>query len=142
MSGFEIAGVVLAVLPFFIEAGKAYAQNVGALQKATSRAKRDEKLSEFYEMFWWETFELRKQIEKAVNELPNISPERKRKIIDSRDLDVENWAKATDVAQALKDFLASEDDYLAFQKVMEKVLSTLTKLIEDDTVHIKKSETV
>ncbi len=72
--------------------------------------------------------------------LPNLTEERKAQIIESRDLD--NWDKATDVAESLEAFFSSDDDYLAFQKVMSKVLDLLARLVKDDTVHISKSDRV
>lgn len=139
MSGFEVAGVVLAVLPFFIETYKAYGDHAIALQKAVTRSARDKGLQEFYEEFYWDTYELRKKIEKVVLMLPTLSDERKQEIIHSRDLD--NWDQARDVAVALQGFLSS-DDHDAFQMVMGKILELLARLIEDKAVHISKSETV
>ena len=140
MSGFEVVGVVFAVLPLFIEAGKAYVHHGSALHKAVKPSIRDDKLVDFYESFWWETFELRKQIEKVVTDLPQLSEERKNQIISSRDID--GWDKSKDVGQALREFFATEDDYLAFQKVMSKILDMLARLVKDDTVHISRSEKV
>lgn len=45
MSGFEVAGVVLAVLPFVIEASKPYGD---ALLEAVKRSARDAGLQEFF----------------------------------------------------------------------------------------------
>lgn len=72
----------------------------------------------FYEQFWWETFELKKHIEKIMNDLPGLSEDRKTEILKADD--VEHWSKAPDVAQALRDYLVSRDDYLVFQTVMER----------------------
>lgn len=139
MSGFEVAGIVLAVLPFFIETYKAYGHQTTALQKAVTPTARNKDLQDFYEEFYWDTYELRKNIEKIVLMLPTLSDERKDEVIQSRDLD--NWDQAQDVAAALQGFLSS-DDYDAFQMVMGKVLELLARLIKDETVHISKSETV
>ena len=140
MSGFEVVGVVFAVLPVFSEGVKLYAQNATALHQAISTKKRDDKLVEFYETVWWDVFTLRKQMERVISNLPQLSEERKREIMDSRSL--ENWDKATDVDQALKAFFLSENDHLAFRTVMTKVLSLLARLVKDDSVHISKLDTV
>ena len=140
MSGFEVVGVVFALLPIFSEAGKLYAQNAAAFRHANSPGKRDEKLAEFYDTFWWDVFLLRRQMERVVSNLSHLSEERKREIIASRSLD--NWDKATDVDQALQDFFLSTNDYLAFQKVMSKVLSLFDRLVKDDSVHISKLDVV
>lgn len=137
MSGFEIAGVVLAVLPLFAQAGKAH---IATLHKAASRATRDDKLEEFYREFWWETFELGKLLEQVVQGLPAVSEGRKQELLGSTD-DETTWA-APDIAAALNEFFASSDDHLAFQKVMEKVLDLLSRLIKDETIHVSQEEKV
>lgn len=63
MSGFEVAGIVLAVLPLFVEIGR-----------ALDKVPRDQELKEFYEEFWWQTYELRKRIETVVKRLPGRTP--------------------------------------------------------------------
>lgn len=137
MSGFEVAGVVLAILPFFIEAGKSY---VDTFRKAVTRSARDEGLLDFYEDLYIEMYELRKHIETLVLELPGLSDERKQEVVDSRELD--GWDQAGDVATALEDFLPSPDDYAAFHMVMEKVLDLLARLVKDETVHLSRSDKV
>ncbi|KAK3384602.1 hypothetical protein B0T24DRAFT_93051 [Lasiosphaeria ovina] len=139
MSGFEVVGVVFAVLPLFSKASKLYAQNAAAFHQAIYPKKRDEKLAEFYDTFWWDVYILRSQLEQVVSNLPRLSEERKQEIKASRSLD--NWDKAADVGQALKDFFLSGNDYLAFQKVMSKVLSMLARLVKDDSVHISMLDT-
>lgn len=140
MSGFEVAGIVFGVLPLFIEIGKAYSQHPAAFHKAASRNLRDDKLQAFYCEFWWETYELRQHIEMIVTELPGLTRSKKQEVINSRDLD--NWDKSLDIAQALKDYFASWDDYLTFQSVMTKILELLARLVRDETVHLSKSDKV
>lgn len=134
-------GIVLAVLPLFIETYKGYGDQTSALRKAVTPSARDVPvaLQEFYEEFYWATYELRKNIEKVVLMLPSLSDERKHEIIQSKDLD--NWDQTQDVAAALQGFL-STNDYDAFQMVMGKVLELIARLIKDETVHISKTETV
>jgi len=137
MSGFEIVGVVFAVLPLFTQAGKLYAQN--PLHKAVSSAPRDEKLSDFYMYFWWEIYELEAHLNTIIDTLPGLSEDRKRQIKKNKDLDELN--KESDVLQAMLDFFP-EREYVAFQAVMAKVLKLLAQLIKDDTLHISKVERV
>lgn len=134
MSGFEVAGLVLAVLPFFIEAGKSYVDQARAFGQAVTPSNFDIELQEFYEEFYWDTFELQKNIEKIVLELPTLSEERKQEVLQSRDFDKLDQAK--DVATALQDFLGAAD-YAAFQMVIEKMSDLFSRLIKDGTVHIK-----
>ena len=140
MSGFEVVGVVFALLPIFSEAGKLYAHTAPAFRQAMSPEKRDEKLAEFYDAFWWDVFMLRRHMERVVSNLPHLSEETKQAIMASRSLD--NWDRATDVDQALRDFFLSPNDYLAFQKVMSKVLSLFDRLVKDDSAHISMQDLV
>ncbi|KLU82101.1 hypothetical protein MAPG_01178 [Magnaporthiopsis poae ATCC 64411] len=134
MSGFEVAGIVLAVLPLFIEATKYAANARGAISPRT----RDEKLLEFYETFWWETYELQKQVERVVMGLPEISEARKREVVENRE--IEKFGQEKDLEEALRSFLVSDADYAAFQKVMSKVLELLARLVKDETVHLSQSD--
>lgn len=140
MSGFEIAGVVLTVLPLFTEAGKAYTEDASAMQKAASRSARDKALHDFYQEFWWNTAVLRWQMERIVQGLPSLSEERKQEVIDG--LDLENLDKAVDVAEALRAFFASEKDHEVFQHVMGNVLKLFARLVKDETVYLSKSDQV
>jgi len=137
MSGFEIVGVVFAVLPLFTKAGELYAQS--PLHKAVLTAPRDEKLADFYTYFWWEIYELESHLDTLIDKLPGLSEDRKCRIKENKNLDELN--KDSDVLQAMLDFFP-EREYLAFQTVMSKVLKLLAQLIKDDTVHISKSERV
>lgn len=138
MSGIEVVGIVLAVLPFFIDAAK---NNAKALRQAAKRLNYDKELQEFYEVFWYETFELHRNIMSVVRELPGLPEKRKQEIIKNEDLD--KWAgnQASDVATALEGFLEA-DDYIAFQEIMKKVSHLLARLTKDGTVQIAGSKKV
>jgi hypothetical protein len=137
MSGFEVVGIVFAVLPIFTKAAKLYAE--APFHKAIFSAPRNEKLSDFYMYFWWEIYELDAHLNTLIDTLPSLSEERKRRIKQKRDLD--ELSKDSDVLEAMADFFP-EREYLAFQNVMSKVLSLMAQLIKDDTLHISKSERV
>jgi len=137
MSGFEVVGVVFAVLPIFTKAAKLYAE--APLHKAISSAPRNEKLSDFYMYFWWEIYELDAHLNTLIDMLPNLSEERKRWIKQKRDWD--ELGRDSDILDAMAEFFP-EREYLAFQNVMSKVLKLLAQLIKDDTLHISKSERV
>lgn len=70
--------------------------------------------------------------------LITVPEQRKKEVLDSRDLD--KWGEAEDVAQALRDFFTAEDDYQAFQRVMGKAMELLARLVKDDTVHLSSSD--
>ncbi|KAH7141957.1 hypothetical protein EDB81DRAFT_899415 [Dactylonectria macrodidyma] len=85
----------------------------------------------FYEQFWWETFELKKHIEKIMNDLPGLSEDRKTEILKADD--VEHWSKAPDVAQALRDYLVSRDDYLNHVKMRQALEKLQTDRLAGST---------
>ena len=99
MSGIEIAGLVLAVLPFFIEGGKLSARYLGAARKAKSRGAEDEALLEFYQKFWWSTLDLKETLHELVEYLPGLSNQRKTELVEN--WEPENWCKSQDVERAL-----------------------------------------
>lgn len=144
MSGFEIAGIVLAVLPLFVEAGKFSASAASLLKNAAGKSVRDRKLHEFYDEFYWETYEMHKQMEQIVSSLPDLTEERKMQILNDREVQscVDGWAADSDLARALQAFFASDSDLAVFLETMDKVLRLFYQLIEDETVKISKSDLV
>ncbi|RYP57481.1 hypothetical protein DL769_009443 [Monosporascus sp. CRB-8-3] len=142
MSGFEVAGIVLAVIPVFVEAGKCSASTASLLKNAAGSSTRDKKLQEFYDEFYWETYEMEKQMDQIVSNLPYLSEERKMEILSNREVQpcVQSWATDSDLAQALRAFFASENDLTIFIDTMNKVVRLFYQLVEDETVKLSKSD--
>lgn len=69
-SGIEIAGVVLAMLPLVVEIAKSYANGVNSIKNVVISERRDEKLQDFYDNFYWETFILGNVLRDIINGLP------------------------------------------------------------------------
>jgi len=140
MSGIEIAGLLLAVLPFFIEGGKLSARYLGAARKAKSRGAGDEALLEFYQKFWWNTLDLKETLHELVEYLPGLSNQRKTELVEN--WEPENWCKSQDVERALQDFLGSSAAVEEFFEVNAHVLELFSRLIKDETLKISKAELV
>ncbi|KAH8883247.1 hypothetical protein GQ53DRAFT_699835 [Thozetella sp. PMI_491] len=142
MSGFEVAGIVLAVIPLFVEAGKWSSSATSLLKNAATSSTRDRKLQEFYDEFYWETYEMEKQIELIVSSLPNVSEERKAQILNDREVQscVQNWNNDSDVAKGLREFFTSDNDLQLFLQTMEKTLTLFYQLLQDETVKISKAD--
>ena len=138
--GIESAGLVLAVLPLFIEAAKSYKKGVNTIHNVTSHSRRDEELEEFYEDFWWETVMLNRQIRGIVDALPYLSSDRKNHLAAAENL--EDWKQDTDVSQALREFFSSEGDFDSFMVIMSRVVGLLVQLVQDSTVHISAQDMV
>ncbi|RAL67649.1 hypothetical protein DID88_008398 [Monilinia fructigena] len=138
MSGIEVTGLVLAVLPLFIEGAKAYSHGVETIRKTISRRERDEKLKEFYDEFYWEIVQLDRQTLGVIKSLPSLSDKRKAEL--TIDIHFEAWQAEVDVAQALFDYFGSKEDLDAFLHVMGKIAQLLSQLIKDPTIHILSTE--
>lgn len=142
MSGFEIAGVVLAVVPLFIEGGKAYATSYRCAREAANHSQRDKKLRDFYDNFYWETYELQQTIESVVEQLPNLSETRKQEVLKTRNIKdcTEYWHEDADIAEGLKQFLASENDLKTFLETLNMVLRQFHQLVDDKTLRMSKKD--
>lgn len=140
MIGIECAGLVLAVLPLFIEAAKSYKKGVDTIYNVTSRSRRDESLAEFYEMFWWETVVLNRQIRGIVDSLPYLSNDRKTYLAAAEHL--EDWDEDSDVSQALQEFFSSQMDFDHFMVIMTKIVGLLAQLVQDSSLHISNKDMV
>lgn len=140
ITGVECAGLVLAVLPLFVETAKAYARGVDSIQNVVLYSRRDEKLQEFYEDFWWEIAQLHRQIRGIVELLPYLSDERKTEL--TTDMHLEGWNQDADITEALHGFFRSDNDLNVFLTVMSKILQLLAQLVKDSTIHLRRADMV
>lgn len=140
ITGIECAGLVLAVLPLFIEIAKSYKRGIDTMHDLASQTRRDEKLEEFYEDFWWELFLLDRQIREIVEALPCLSDNRKTELTTAGHLD--EWTVDADVACALEDYFKSETDFNAFMVIMTKIVQLLAQVIKDTSVQISEADIV
>ena len=139
-TGIECTGIVLGVAPLVIEAGKAYAEGVDALADVALQSRHDKKLQSFYEHFWWEMVELNTRVRDMIDSLPRLSSQRKIELASASSL--ENWTNNADVDEALKVYLITVDNYKSFMVVMTRLVSMLSQLVKDSTLHINMSDTV
>ena len=140
VSGVECAGLVFAVLPIFIEAGKAYAHGTDTLLDIALQSRRDQRLQNFYDHFWWETVELNQRVREIVNALPRLSPQRKIELATAARL--EDWTRDADINVALQSYFSTNDDFNTFMLVMTKLVSLLAQLVKDSTIHIVAADAV
>ncbi|KAH7136154.1 hypothetical protein B0J11DRAFT_520039 [Dendryphion nanum] len=138
VSGIECAGLALATLPLFIEAGKVYASGTEALADIMIASRRDQKLENFYEQFWWETVELSQKLKQIINALPNLTPARKVELATAANL--EHWTLNDDVKAALQTYFADDNDFNTFERVVTKLVSLLGQLVKDSTIHISTKD--
>lgn len=126
MSGFEIAGIVLAVMPLLIEGAKVFANNTVSAREALRHSKRDKKLGEFYDHLYWETFELRQTLELFVLQLPHLSETRKEELLQISNIETarDSWYNDPDIDQSLNQFFASENDRKTFLTLWTKYFAS------------------
>lgn len=140
ITGIECAGLILAVLPIFIEAAKSYKKGIDTIRDVASQARRDDKLEEFYEDFWWELYFLDRQIREIVEALPCLSDNRKTELTTAEHLD--EWMIAADVAFALQEYFKSGTDFNAFMLIMTKIIQLLGQVIKDTSLEISEADKV
>ena len=142
MIGFEIAGIVLAVMPLVIEGAKAFANNTVSAREALRHSKRDKKLREFYDHFYWETFELRQTLESFVRQLPHLSETRKEELLQISNIETarDTWSDDPDISQSLNQFFASENDRETFFDTLDKVFRQFYQLVDDNTLRVSKDD--
>ncbi len=140
MSGWEIAGIVLATLPLFVEATKSYARGADTIRKVSSHRQRDQKLADFYYTFWWELLQLDRQLRTIVHSLPSLSTTRKAELFVEMRSDL--WKPGAEVSHAFLDCFGSEDEVNSFLLVVGKVAQLLCQLVKDPTIHISPRDLV
>ena len=140
ITGIESAGLVLAVLPFFIETAKSYKRGIDTMHDQASQTRRDEKQEEIYEDFRWELLLLDRQIREIVEALPSLSDNRKTELTTADHL--EEWTVDADVACALEDYFKSETDLNAFMVIMTKIVQLLAQVVKDTSVKISEADKV
>ncbi|KAK4223659.1 hypothetical protein QBC38DRAFT_516510 [Podospora fimiseda] len=142
MSGFEVVGIVFGVLPLFIEAGKHSATTASRPRWAIGSAKSQQKLKDFYDEFYCETYEINKQIETIIHSLPKISKEYRGRILKNREVQtcLDSWHEISDIAKGLKDLFGNEADLYYFRTILEKVLGLFCRILEDETVNLSREQ--
>ncbi|KAF2175473.1 hypothetical protein K469DRAFT_679973 [Zopfia rhizophila CBS 207.26] len=138
-TGFEIAGVALAILPLVIEVAKSYTRGVNSIKNVIISERRDEKLQEFYEHFWWETYHLENTLRRIVIGLPLLCRECKEALSADRSLSM--WEEDKEVKQALLLYFRDEEGVDAFILVLLKVLELVDRLtIRDKSTKLTARE--
>jgi hypothetical protein len=143
VTGIETAGLVLATLPLFIEAAKSYGKGVDTIRDVASSKRRDDRLQDFYDDFWWELRIFDQQVRTLVRGLPYLCDECKAAL--ERDMSSqapEGWEENVEVARALHHYFGSSSDYDSFILILSRILKLLARLVGEKTVHLSGVETV
>lgn len=141
VTGIDCAGLILGALPLVIEAAKVYRDGVDTIRDVVQPSRRDAALQEFYETFLWEVQEFEYQAKDIIDSLPRLSDERKLEITEN--LHSADWGEDSDVAQALRDYFSTGNDFNRFEWVMRKIVELMGQLVSDNkAVNISRSEMV
>lgn len=130
LSGIEIAGLLLAILPIFQAAAEQEETIFEGSKIAFSQKYSTRKLGEFYDNVLYEISILRINVERLVNELGDI-PERDRDALKNGDESA--WSSPL-VAQALQRRLRT--GYESFCLTLESLHEKLDKLVKDSAADL------
>jgi hypothetical protein len=131
-----VAGLVLATLPLFVQASKAYARGVDSLCDIALHKCRDAKLSEFYDASYWNISEL----EQHITILCQMATAGQSKPASM--LDLKQWNEKSDMAVCLRRALGSEGTYHKYLVTTENLAALLALLLADGTLHMGKADMV
>ena len=126
VSGVETAGLVLASLPFIIEAAKRYKSGVSEIRDVVSSRRYNEKLQEFYEDFYTEVVLVNENVKVVVNNLPGLSEDR-RDTLRSQ-IALKDWTPDQDVATALQSLFGG--GYESFEIAIKKIMRLLGRIVD------------
>ncbi|KAF1957355.1 hypothetical protein CC80DRAFT_491484 [Byssothecium circinans] len=131
-SGIELAGVVLATLPLFVEIGKAYSKSARTVLNVTQNKRRDAELIKVYRDFYWYVTEINENIERIF--FSGTSGPRPSA------LDIVEWHNCADIEEQLERFFISETAYNKYLQATEQIATLLTQLISDHSVGLTRKD--
>lgn len=138
-TGIECAGLLLAILPLFIEAGKSYAKGVDSLMNVAVPDRRDEALEEFYDDFHEQVVEINEHINSIYNFMSktaqgeNFPPPTKL---------LSKWREDPSIQKALKAYFGSDDRFNRFIRISSKICELLKSLIKDKAINLFANDLV
>lgn len=134
--GIELAGLVLATLPLCVEAGKAYYRGIDVLGNLVRHSHRDEKLSEFYEDFYWNINELEGYIQE-ISIIAAAGTSQPASIFD-----VNQWHAIPGVTEGLKRAFGDDAGYHQYIVTIERIARLLTLLLHNEPEYINRTSMV
>ena len=137
LTGVEIAGLLLAVLPLFIAAAKPYREGLEIMSTALRSKAMYEKLKDFYEELNYEVTLLRFTLENLVQSLPVITEEEKDRLINRFDI---RLFDEEILALAFNERLGRAYDM--FESYLRQILRLLEKTVDDETLQRKSDKAV
>ncbi|EKG17380.1 hypothetical protein MPH_05448 [Macrophomina phaseolina MS6] len=136
MSGAEIAGLVLAVVPIVAAAAEHQRRVIDTANTALRPKVKDEKLASQYQHLHNEVSLLNLNIRDLISDLPSLTTDEKHKLLA---LEKPLWEDER-VSLALAQRLGSSAD--AFVDTVQKILNTLDGILSDRVLKLAKSDIV
>lgn len=140
LSGVEVAGVVLAVLPLVIQGAQVYMKGVDDIKGIVLVHRYDENQQEFCRSFFVEMTLLRCQFEQIINALSGVSEQRKAELLEELSFQSEDWEPEGEIAVALEILYGSS--YELFIIVVNNIMRLMGHLIRDKSVKNLPSQKV
>ena len=129
LTGVEIIGLILGVLPLFIAAAKPYREGLDTMKTALRSKFMDEKLEDFYRELEYEVTLLKYTLENLVESLPIVTEEEKDCFIERFEASLLNNEALT---RAFNERLGRASD--TFESYLRQILRLLEKVVDDDTL--------
>ncbi|KAF2436658.1 hypothetical protein EJ08DRAFT_674523 [Tothia fuscella] len=137
-TGIEVAGLALAILPLVVEAAKAYSSGVNTILNVTLNSRRDAKLQDFYDDFWWETDLLHRHLKGLVTDLPLLCPDCKAALESDETLTA--WEQDQAVRDALSMYFGSQNELDSFTLIVGRILGLIDKLVQGKVNYLTTKE--
>ena len=140
VSGADVVGIVLAVLPLVIQGAQVYMHGVEDIRDAVVAHRHDDSLQDFYELFLVEITLLKGQLIQAIDALAGVSELRKAELLKDLSFQPNDWEPSGEIAEALENFYGPS--YELFIVVVNKIMRLISHLIRDKSVQVEQGETV
>lgn len=127
MSGIEVAGIVLAILPIAVGAAKACSEGIGESKKLLTTKGHEEIKRDLFDDLYRELVLFSRHTRKVLQSLPEISQQRSVEVLSS--LEIKEWQSHSDVVQALKRQLGTDFD--DFEHAIGQVFHWLNGVLID-----------
>lgn len=132
----ETAGLVLATLPIVVEIAKAYARGIDTLFNIALHSRRDKKLIDFYEEFFWSLSELDQNITR-ISHAATAGQSQPASL-----LDIGSWNEDSEIVACLKRAFQNEAAYDQYVVITDKIATLLAMLVANQSLYINKADMV
>lgn len=138
-TGVEATGLLLAILPLFIEGAKACKSSVHSIRQARKQTQVDKALEEFYDNFHREIVAINCHVDSIYGFLLNSID---RDILPRRTDFLSKWKNTPAIQYALENYFGSKGKFRRFSSISHKIVQHLDSLINDKTTKLSNEDKV